>query len=307
MHEGMRAMPATEIYRTIVDNLHEGVYFVDLERRITYWNKGAERITGYSAAEVVGHYCADNLLAHVDGEGRCLCSSSCPLVEVMQHGCDHKDDHAYVHHKEGHRLPVEVSITLIRDDKGRPIGAAELFREMRGTTRDDGLIENLRRESLLDALTGLPNRRHLQMNLVAGMVEFERHGIGFGLVFADVDRFKRFNDNYGHDLGDRVLRLVGGTMGNCMRAYDMVGRWGGEEFLAIIRFAGEEQLRSVAEKLRTMVESSFLSYGEEELRVTITLGATLVRPGDTFDSLIKRADQLMYQGKQAGRNRVYYG
>ncbi len=300
-------MPAAEIYRTIVDNLHEGVYFVDLERRITYWNKGAERITGYSAAEVVGHHCADNLLVHVDEEGRSLCTSSCPLVEVIQHGCGHSNSQLYVHHKEGHRLPVEVSVTLIRDDDGRPIGAAELFRETRVIDRDAVLIENLRRESLLDVLTGLPNRRHLQMSLGAGMAEFDRHGIGFGLVFADVDHFKLFNDTYGHDLGDRVLRLVGEALGNCMRAYDMVGRWGGEEFLAIIRFIDEEQLRRVTEKLRTMVESAFLCHGEEELRVTITLGATHVRPGDSVDSLVSRADQLMYQGKQAGRNRVHYG
>ena len=97
------------------------------------------------------------------------------------------------------------------------------------------------------------------MNLTGSLAEYERHGIGFGLVFADVDHFKQFNDNYGHEVGDRVLRLVGNSMESCMRAYDMVGRWGGEEFLAIIRFTDEAQFRLVAEKLRLMVANSFLT------------------------------------------------
>jgi len=300
-------MPSDEIYRSIVDNLYEGVYFVDMDRRIIYWNSGAERITGYSSEDVVGRLCSDNLLVHVDEKGRCLCIGSCPLVDVMQQRCGHKEDQMFVHHKDGHRVPVEVSITLIRDRDGIPIGAAEVFRETRGIDHDLLMIEELKRETLVDVLTGLPNRRYLQMNIAGSLAEYERHGIGFGLVFADVDHFKQFNDTYGHEVGDMVLKLVGTTMGNCMRAYDMVGRWGGEEFLAIIRFADDEQFRHVAEKLRSMVEQSFLGHGDEHLKVTITLGATHVRPGDTMDTLVSRADRLMYAGKEAGRNRVHFG
>jgi diguanylate cyclase (GGDEF)-like protein len=201
---------------------------------------------------------------------------------------------------------VAVSISLIRDETGLPIGAVEIFSEKSSLDQDALLIESLKRDSLIDALTGLPNRRYLQINLTGSLAEFERHGMGFGLVFADVDNFKQFNDTYGHDVGDRVLRLVGNTMGNCMRAYDMVGRWGGEEFVAIIRFTDQQQFRLVAEKIRTMVEQSFFLLDGNKLRVTITLGATHVRPGDTSDSLVCRADQLMYQGKQAGRNRVCF-
>ncbi len=297
-------MATDEIFKAIVDNLYEGVYFVDMERRITYWNKGAERITGYGAAEVVGKLCADNLLVHLDESGRCLCTSACPLVDVMQQKCGHKDDQLYVHHKQGHRLPVAVSISLILDKYGIPIGAAEIFTEKTDLDPDASLMETLKRESLLDHLTGLPNRRYLQMNLTGSLAEFDRHGIGFGVVFADVDCFKHFNDTYGHDVGDKVLKLVGNTLGSCMRAYDMAGRWGGEEFLAIIRFADKEQFIMVAEKLRTMVENSFFMYGDSQLNVTITIGATHVQPDDTVESLVNRADQLMYQGKQAGRNLV---
>jgi diguanylate cyclase (GGDEF)-like protein/PAS domain S-box-containing protein len=290
-----------------MDNLHEGVYFVDQDRRITYWNKGAERITGYSAAEVVGTHCADNILVHTDEAGKCLCTSNCPLQEVIQQKCVHRDDQVFLHHKAGHRIPVSVSISLIRDMNGVPIGAAEIFSLTKKTEQDTRLIETLRKETLVDVLTELPNRRHLQMNLTGSLAEYERHGNGFGLVFADVDHFKQFNDTYGHDVGDTVLRFVGNTMANCIRAYDVVGRWGGEEFLAIIRFTDEQQFLQVAEKLRLMVAESFLKHGPDRLHVTITMGATHVRPGDTVETLVNRADRLMYQGKQAGRNRVFYG
>lgn len=293
-----------EFYKSVLDNLHEGVYFVNLERRITYWNKGAERITGYSAAEVVGKECADDLLVHIDDRGKRLCTSDCPLVDVMKQKCCHKEDQVYLHHKAGHRVPVSVSVSLIPDPNGIPIGAAEIFYETKTIDQDVQLIESLKRETLIDMLTGLPNRRYLQMNLTGALAEYNRHGISFGLLFIDVDHFKHFNDTYGHEVGDNLLKLVGTTMGNCMRAYDMVGRWGGEEFLAIIRFTDERQFLLVAEKLRTMVENSFLMQGDKALNVTITLGATHVQPGDSIERLVDRADRLMYKGKLAGRNRV---
>lgn len=299
-------MLTNELYKSVLDNLYEGIYFVNLERRITYWNKGAERITGYSAEEVVGRQCADNLLVHVAESGRCLCTAGCPLVDVMKQTCSHKDDNVYLHHKDGHRLPVSVSISLIRDADGSPVGAVEVFYETKNLAPDAQLIESLKQEALIDILTGLPNRRYLQMSLTGSLAEFERHGIGFGLVFIDVDHFKRVNDTYGHDAGDSVLKMVSSTMASCMRAYDMIGRWGGEEFLAIIRFTDKKQFLQAAEKLRTMVENSFLMHENNTLGVTITLGATHVRPGDTIETLIDRADRLMYQGKQAGRNRVSF-
>ncbi len=296
-----------ELFKTIVDSLHEGVYFVNLDRQITYWNKGAERITGYSAEDVVGHSCADNILVHIDETGKCLCIACCPLVETMMQGCNHKVDQVYLHHKGGHRVPVAVSVSLIRNQEGVPIGAVEVFTEKTSLDYNQRLIEDLKREALIDQLTGLPNRRYLELNLTGSLAEFDRHQVGFGLIFIDVDHFKQFNDTYGHDVGDKILKLVCTTMGNCMRAYDMIGRRGGEEFVAIIRFVDSEQFHAVAEKLRTMVEHSFLTHLGERLHVTITLGATHVKPGDTIESLVKRADQLMYQGKQEGRNRVVFG
>jgi len=115
-------MTDPNLYKTIIEGMHEGVYFVDPERRITFWNRGAERITGFTADDVMNRGCQDNILVHIDAEGNRLCTERCPLVAVMQGQSGHSVDHLFLHHKDGQRIPVTVSISAIRDEQGRPRG-----------------------------------------------------------------------------------------------------------------------------------------------------------------------------------------
>jgi diguanylate cyclase (GGDEF)-like protein len=117
--------------------------------------------------------------------------------------------------------------------------------------------------ALLDPLTKLGNRRYGQMNLSGKLREFKRYGWPFGVLFIDIDKFKAVNDTYGHDAGDRVLRLVAATIRNGLRSSDVVVRWGGEEFVAIVASVDEEKLRHVGEKLRVLVERSSISLEKE--------------------------------------------
>jgi diguanylate cyclase (GGDEF)-like protein len=112
------------------------------------------------------------------------------------------------------------------------------------------------------------------------------------------------NDQFGHDVGDRVLKMVASTLQNNLRTFDLVCRWGGEEFVVIININNEDHLLKLAEKLRMLVEQSSLMTGNHFIRVTVSIGATLAHLHDTPHSLTYRADQLMYQSKKAGRNRV---
>jgi PAS domain S-box-containing protein len=98
-------MKGEDLYAVILGNIHEGVYFVDSERKITFWNKGAERITGYTEGEVVGHFCYDNILKHVNDEGLHLCLGGCPLHQTLSDG-QGREALVYLHHKEGYRVPV---------------------------------------------------------------------------------------------------------------------------------------------------------------------------------------------------------
>lgn len=252
---------AKDFYKDLVDNLHDGVYFVDRERVITYWNNGAERITGYSATQAVGHPCHDNMLNHVTANGVQLCLDHCPLARVMEDG-KVREAEIFLHHADGHRVPVLVRGTPLRDENGTIIGAVETFSNNTGMTTARRELGELRRSGLEDSLTGIGNRLHLEAKLRAVIAECSRDNDGAGLLFMDLDRFKQCNDTFGHDVGDRVLRMVANTLTNTLRATDTVVRWGGDEFIAIVyRIPDERAVGKMAEHVRIMVECSHLDVG----------------------------------------------
>src|SRR5581483_7100618 len=138
-----------DFFKRLLEQLYEGVYFVDTQRRITYWNRAAHRISGYSPEEVIGHYCQDNLLNHVDDAGNQLCFGKCPLVTTIEGGIPHECE-LYLHHKQGHRVPVRVRVTPIRDSDGRIIGAIEMFVETGSSKGRVERIEHLQARGFLD-------------------------------------------------------------------------------------------------------------------------------------------------------------
>lgn len=292
-----------EFYRDLLDNLYDGIYFVDRDRRVTYWNSGAERITGYGRSEVVGKRCRDHILIHINQRGATLCDSGCPLEESITRGRVYETE-AYLRHKDGHRIPVSIRTFPIRDSEGVITGAIEIFSDDSSKAAFLHRIEELQKMTILDHLTGLANRRYIEMNLDARLSEMLRYGWPFGVLFIDIDHFKEVNDVYGHDVGDEVLKMIANTFMNNSRPFDAVGRWGGEEFVAIILNVTEDRLYAIADRLRMLVEQSSLSVGRDTIRVTISIGATLALENDTVETLIRRSDQLMYRAKTSGRNCV---
>lgn len=296
-----------DFYKDIIDNLYDGVYFVDRDRVITYWNKGAERITGYSASQTLGRACRDNLLNHVTANGMQLCLHNCPLAAAMEDG-NVREAEVFLHHADGHRVPVVIRASAIRNRRGEIIGAVESFSNNSSVIDTRSKLRALRREITTDALTGVGNRKLLERRLSAVVAEYQNSLSAAGLLFIDVDQFKLVNDTFGHNSGDLVLRMVARTLRFALRSTDIVGRWGGEEFLVILdEMYDQGALKAAAEKVRTLVECSRLDLKEKRLAVTISIGGTLLRSGDTPEQFVQRADDLMYQSKQSGRNRVTIG
>lgn len=295
-----------DTYARIIDNLHDGLYFVDQNRIITYWNRAAERISGYSSAEVVGRSCADNILTHVDCDGIHLCVGGCPLAATIADGED-REAEVFMHHKDGHRIPVLVRVSTLRDAAGKVLGGIELFSDISNLQVNALRVAELEKLALLDNLTQLANRHYLKRELQARFEEYKRHAIPFGLLFIDIDHFKMVNDTYGHDVGDEVLRFVAQTFIANSRPFDLYGRWGGEEFLGIIRNISAADLEHLGNRLRVLIENSYIIHDDQKLQVTVSIGATQVGEQDTIELLVKRADALLYHSKQTGRNRLTMG
>ena len=292
-----------KFYEELLENLFDGVYYVDREKKITFWNKSAEKISGYTKGEVMGSSCGDDLLKHIDNKGTELCVKGCPVGRTLNDGMIREAD-VYLHHKNGHRVPVSIRVSPIRDEKDDIVGAVELFVDNSHRKAILRAMKVLKEEVFVDALTGVGNRRFGEMNLTNRISELKTHSIPFGLLFLDIDDFKKFNDTYGHSVGDKVLKMVGETILNTLRAMDIICRWGGEEFIVILPNVDISTLKRVAERIRVLVAESWISAEKEKLRVTVSIGGTMATDDDDVESLVHRADKLMYQSKDSGRDNV---
>lgn len=290
-------------YRTVLDQIRDGVYIVDPQRRIVFWNSGAEAISGFSRREVVGKSCADNLLVHVDDKGCGLCRNGCPLHATLADGAARQAS-VFLHHKLGHRIPVSVWVSPIRDESGAIAAAVEVFHD---NTQDIALNRRLaefEQLALLDPLTGLANRRYIDIHLKSCLDEWNRYKWPFSVLMFDLDHFKAVNDAHGHATGDEVLKMTSRVLFANLRSFDLAGRWGGEEFIAICLNLDAPRLHDLAERLRLLIQESALPHPSGPIRVTASIGAASAREGDSIQSILARADASLYKSKQTGRNRV---
>jgi len=294
---------SSSFYEKLLDNVQDGVSFVNRERKITYWNQGAERLAGYTAGEVVGKECGDFRMACVDDAGKALGSDGCVVDGVLLDG----EPQFYRRHKQGSRVPVSVRVLPIRNSGGSIVGAVEVFSDSTVKLKFDKRVTELEQLAFRDALTGLPNRRYIELKVEQGLQDHQRLGRLYGLLMFDIDRFKRVNDTHGHETGDLVLKAIGESVARGLRPVDIVGRWGGEEFLVLAPDVDPLALGDFAERCRVLISRSSVATGSSRVSVTASIGATVLIHSDCASSVISRADELMYQSKHSGGDRTTAG
>lgn len=291
-------------YKDLLDHVRDGVYFVDPDRKILYWNAGACRLTGYKAEEVVGRHCPDNILCHVNSLGTNLCRDGCPLTASIADGKMHKAD-VFLRNKQGRMVPVSVLVQPMRAADGALIGAVEIFNNNSAEIETQRKMEAMNRLAFIDHLTELPNRRFLEMSLQTALSEYRVHKEPLGVLVMDLNGFKSINDNFGHSSGDRALQVVAGILAGALHPTDIVGRWGGDEFLAIVHNVNSEILGKLAERCAALVVQAKLPFKDEKrISLSIAVGVALSRPGDTAKALFRRADKFMYRNKNGGRKKA---
>ena len=294
--------------RDVLDNLFDGVYCVDLSRNIIYWSASTAQLTGFSAKEVVGRSCIENRVMYVDNWGHNLCESGmCPAMKTMHDGIFREVNVSY-HHKDGHLVPAVARILPLRNKEGKITGAVEIFQDASPVLKEREKAKELEDLALNDPLTRIANRNCGQARLEAKLNEMRRYGWPFGVLFCDVDKFKYVNDTFGHDVGDMVLKAVAKTLSGNLRMSDTVCRWGGDEFLIILPNIDLNTLSQIAEKVLRIIEKSRVTVGlgpdAQIISVTSSIGGTVAYPDDSVESLLKRADELMYSSKKAGANQA---
>jgi diguanylate cyclase (GGDEF)-like protein/PAS domain S-box-containing protein len=293
----MRASGDRGLFRTIVDNLCEGVLVVDRERKVLYWSPGAERITGYSSADVVGQRSCDGFLAHEDESGETLCTDRCPLARTLADGVP-REANVFMHHKDGHRVPVCIRPVALKGKGGEISGALESFVETFTVPEAASPMPFGDQTGHVDSVTGLADRRATERRVGEAMSEMLRFGWPFGIVMLDVDNLEKVSGTYGRQAVDSVLRMVARTLASGSRPFDVVGRWAEHEFLIVIKNVDEPKLRRVVEKFRALVSSRALSIGQEQIHVTVSAGAAVAQPNDTPNSLAARAERLVRLGER---------
>jgi diguanylate cyclase len=168
-------------------------------------------------------------------------------------------------------------------------------------------LDTVRKESRTDPLTGIANRKTFDVELAEAIKDASTSSDGVSLLMVDIDHFKRFNDTWGHQTGDQVLRLVANCLSENVKGRDTAARYGGEEFTVIVRQTALAGAVSLAEQIRSNVECKKLvkrSTGDILGTITISMGVAQLSPNDSPESLVQRADRCLYQAKNTGRNRV---
>jgi len=288
-----------EFLRAILDGIQDGVYLVDRERRITFWNSGAETLTGYLRHEVIGRRCPENLLRHCTADGAELCESGCPLQTSLTDG-QAREAFVFLRHKRGYRVPVRVRVTAVRDAQGIISGAAEVFEEHDLAQAGAQQTQTLESPHLVDRLTGLANREGIAAKLAERIRELAQCGTPFGILLIGIDGLPLINRNFGRDAGDGILRMAATTLAKSVAAQHPLGRWEGDQFLAILDNCDSDMLASVAGRLRALMANSSIQWWGQTVRITVSIGGVMAQAGDDDEAILDRAVTLLAAVQQAG-------
>jgi diguanylate cyclase (GGDEF)-like protein/PAS domain S-box-containing protein len=266
---------------TIITSADEGIVVTDGQGSVVLVNPAAEVLLGKSAAQVMRQGFMHVFDAPEEMQRRLDSPLTAP--EIIAYN----------------QRTLSLQVSTIRDRNGVPLGSAALFRDI---TEEKRLEEELRRLSATDPLTGLYNRRHLAEALGKELERSRRHRLPLSVLICDVDHFKLFNDRYGHECGDLVLRMVAQQLTAALRTHDLPCRYGGEEFVAVLPSTSQAGAYSVAERLRRDIAAAEVN----GLHVTVSVGVASFPwvAADSPQALVDAADRALYDAKEAGRNRV---
>lgn len=284
----------------LLDKAQDAIFVADMDGSFIYWNKGAERLYGWPAQEIIGRPVRDifhDAFADVNGSAAAVFSHGEWGGELSQT------------RRDGSMLIVESRCTLVRAEDGTPRSVLAINTDITNRKAAEAKIEHL---AFYDVLTQLPNRLLLRERTDRALATALRQGNMGALLFIDLDDFKTLNDTLGHDTGDFFLAQVAIRLKSCVRTSDTVARLGGDEFVVLLEGLSDDPKTTAAQAkavgdaiLGALLEPYHLAH--HEYNGTASIGIALFpASSDTVDDLLRRADLAMYRAKAQGRNALRF-
>ncbi len=289
--------------QAILEDLPNGIYVVDTDRKILFWNRGAEQITGYLSQETVGRHCQDNLLMHCDENHVILCGDRCPLRATLSDGRP-REAIVYLRHKQGHRIPVRVRAVPVRNENGVIVGAAESFDEQHDFPELQVHPNAQAVHNHLDERTGVSDQASTRQYLEACLRDYAEDHIPFGVLLFALDGLEEFRKSYGQPAGEKAIQTVAATLSKSLRVGDIVGDWTNNRFLALVVNCPAATLAQLAVTLKGVLSSAEIPWWGERLPLRVSVAGAAVRPGDTAVSLLARCESGLAEAARIGGNGV---
>ena len=291
------------IYQTVLDGLETGVYIVDRDRRIRFWNEGAEQITGYLRQDVVGRLLRDHLLINRDDAKDLDSDPDDPIGIAFRDGRPSIRELSILH-KDGYRVPIVLRTNPIRNNHGAVVGAAESFEKNRSASELNRRQTGFADFGCLDEVTGVAAQSFMNTQLRENLITFNEHNIPFGILLIKVDHMDEFRTSRGPGVVPTILRIIAQSVENCVRPTDLVGCWGENQFMAILSECRESEVALVGERVRRMISRSEIEWWGDKFSMTSPVGGAGCRTGDTVESLLARAETSLKESIGKGGNCV---
>jgi diguanylate cyclase (GGDEF)-like protein/PAS domain S-box-containing protein len=290
-------------YRMMLENIQDGYYEVDLLGNLTFVNPSLSRILGYSEEELIGM----NNRQYMDEENAKKVFRAFNVVYKTEAPTSHFDWELI--RKDKTKAFVGCSVSLIKDSFDKPVGFRGIIRDITDTKKAEEALQDsekrYRELSIIDDLTRLYNSRYFYHQLKIEIDRADRYRQPLTLLLLDLDDFKRFNDAYGHVEGDQVLFRLGQVVKQCLRETDFACRYGGEEFTILLPMTTSKDAAVTAERIRTeFKKENFSPVPGKDVHLTMSIGLAQYQPQEEMKVFVHRVDQLMYQAKKNGKDRV---
>ena len=288
-------------YKQLLDHIAEGVYFTDRERRILYWNYAAENLTGYAADDVLGAFCYDGILQHVDENDQPLCDAGCPVKQAMDTEVT-VSIRAFLAHRDGHRLPVQIRVSPVFTEQRKLVGAVEVFADASDQVELETLNQNLRQLIRVDPLTRLPNHRALLDAMLKEYLRFARYGTLFSVILIELESFNQIVASCGQEAGTETLQWFARKLLGGFRKADMPSRWSAQRFAVLLPNAGGPAAEKAANKVRQQLAGQLCPATGSF--ILASFGVAEINRQDTLQRIMKRAERALALSREKKRGDV---